>query len=210
MPTIARIPITNIYADGDYTGRILVGPKQKPMNVLLDTGSSALALDAKKYKPNLTGEISPKTWPRRILTVTEATGPEQSSQPSYRSARATQRLAFRGETRRSPILPQMICSERPTAFWVLPMLRSTTLLPCRRTRGRINTLRSRFEPVNTARSSRTSTLRLKAMKTHSNGCKPRIAITLSGWNTSPSIRSLIAVAPTLVFKSSSGDRPALN
>src|ERR1700722_6390282 len=43
------------------------------------------------------------------------------------------------------------------------------------------------------------------MKTHSNGCKPRIAITLSGWNTSPSIRSLIAIAPTIVFKSSSGE-----
>jgi hypothetical protein len=55
MAKIARVPITNIYADGDYTGRILVGPKQQPMNVLLDTGSSALALDAKKYTPNLTG-----------------------------------------------------------------------------------------------------------------------------------------------------------
>jgi hypothetical protein len=43
------------------------------------------------------------------------------------------------------------------------------------------------------------------MKTHSNGCKPRIAIALSGWNTSPSIRSLIAIAPTIVFKSSSGE-----
>src|SRR6202021_4102049 len=43
------------------------------------------------------------------------------------------------------------------------------------------------------------------MKTHSNGCKPRIAITLSGWITSPSIRSLIAIAPTIVFKSFSGE-----
>src|SRR5580704_14256615 len=43
------------------------------------------------------------------------------------------------------------------------------------------------------------------MKTNSNGCKPRIAIALSGWNTSPSIRSLIAIAPTVVFKSSSGE-----
>ncbi|HEY3704494.1 MAG TPA: pepsin-like aspartic protease [Terracidiphilus sp.] len=51
MGKLVRIPITNIYAGGDYTGRILVGPRQKPMNVLLDTGSSALALDAKKYKP---------------------------------------------------------------------------------------------------------------------------------------------------------------
>jgi len=55
MANIARVPITNIYAGGDYSGRILVGPKQQPMNVLLDTGSSALALNAKKYKPNLAG-----------------------------------------------------------------------------------------------------------------------------------------------------------
>jgi hypothetical protein len=51
MPNIARIPITNIHMDGDYTGQILVGPEQTPMNVILDTGSSALALDGHKYQP---------------------------------------------------------------------------------------------------------------------------------------------------------------
>jgi hypothetical protein len=51
MANIARIPITNVYMDGDYTGRILVGPAQQPMNVILDTGSSALALDGHKYQP---------------------------------------------------------------------------------------------------------------------------------------------------------------
>ncbi len=55
MAKIARVPITNVYADGDYTGRILVGPKKQPMNVLLDTGSSTLAFDAKKYQPNVAG-----------------------------------------------------------------------------------------------------------------------------------------------------------
>lgn len=55
MGTIARVPITNIYMGGDYTGLILVGPEQRPMNVILDTGSSALALDGAKYKPNLDG-----------------------------------------------------------------------------------------------------------------------------------------------------------
>ncbi len=54
MP-IARIPITNIYMGGDYTASILVGPDQKPMNVILDTGSSALALDGKKYQPDIAG-----------------------------------------------------------------------------------------------------------------------------------------------------------
>ena len=43
------------------------------------------------------------------------------------------------------------------------------------------------------------------MKTHSNGYKLPIAITLSGWDTSPSIRSLIVIAPTIVFKNSSGE-----
>jgi hypothetical protein len=52
MPKIARIPITNVYMDGDYTGRILVGPHNQAMNVILDTGSSALALDGRKYRPD--------------------------------------------------------------------------------------------------------------------------------------------------------------
>ena len=54
MATVVRIPITNVYAGGDYTGVILVGQAKKPMNVLLDTGSSALALDGTKYTPNFT------------------------------------------------------------------------------------------------------------------------------------------------------------
>jgi hypothetical protein len=52
MATVVRIPITNVFADGDYTGVILVGQAKKPMNVLLDTGSSALALDGTKYTPD--------------------------------------------------------------------------------------------------------------------------------------------------------------
>src|SRR6266702_3140782 len=52
MPKIVRIPITNVYMGGDYTGRILVGPHKQPMNVILDTGSSALALDGHKYHPD--------------------------------------------------------------------------------------------------------------------------------------------------------------
>jgi hypothetical protein len=60
MPNIARIPITNFFM-GDYTARILVGPDQTPLNVILDTGSSALAVDGKKYKPELTkGDKSTK------------------------------------------------------------------------------------------------------------------------------------------------------
>src|SRR5437667_152458 len=52
MPKIVRIPITNVYMNGDYTGRVLVGPHHQPMHVILDTGSSAFAVDGRKYHPD--------------------------------------------------------------------------------------------------------------------------------------------------------------
>lgn len=55
MSRTVRIPITNIYGDGDYTGRIYVGSGKTPLNVILDTGSSALAVDGKRYKPAVSG-----------------------------------------------------------------------------------------------------------------------------------------------------------
>jgi hypothetical protein len=51
MSSTIRIPITNVFMDGDYTGTIFVGSKKKPANVILDTGSSTLAVDGKKYDP---------------------------------------------------------------------------------------------------------------------------------------------------------------
>src|ERR1700683_1312966 len=50
MPNVIRIPITNVYMDGDYTGQLLIGPRQQPINVILDTGSSAFAVDGNKYQ----------------------------------------------------------------------------------------------------------------------------------------------------------------
>lgn len=61
MANIARIPITNVFMDGDYTARLLIGPKQQPLNLILDTGSSALAVDGQKYKPDPAhGDVSTK------------------------------------------------------------------------------------------------------------------------------------------------------
>jgi hypothetical protein len=50
--TVVRIPITNIYMDGDYTGTIYVGSQKRPANVILDTGSSTLAIDGSFYDPS--------------------------------------------------------------------------------------------------------------------------------------------------------------
>jgi Eukaryotic aspartyl protease len=49
---VVRIPITNIYMDGDYTGIISVGATAQNANVILDTGSSTLALDGHFYNPS--------------------------------------------------------------------------------------------------------------------------------------------------------------
>ena len=47
-----RIRITNVYMEGDYTGVIAVGSQRKATNVILDTGSSTLALDGAFYDPS--------------------------------------------------------------------------------------------------------------------------------------------------------------
>jgi len=60
MAKVVRVPVTNVYMGGDYTGRIYVGPENTPLNVILDTGSSAFA-DGKKYKPTLSGIGADKT-----------------------------------------------------------------------------------------------------------------------------------------------------
>jgi hypothetical protein len=49
--TTIQMPITNIYMDGDYTGLIYLGSQKKPANVILDTGSSTLAIDGNSYDP---------------------------------------------------------------------------------------------------------------------------------------------------------------
>jgi hypothetical protein len=47
--TTVRLPIANVYMDGDYTGTIYVGSQKKPVKVILDTGSSTLAIDGSFY-----------------------------------------------------------------------------------------------------------------------------------------------------------------
>jgi hypothetical protein len=47
--TTVRMPITNAVLGDDYTGIISVGTDKKVLNVLLDTGSSTLAIDGTAY-----------------------------------------------------------------------------------------------------------------------------------------------------------------
>ena len=47
--TVVRMPITNTILGDDYTGLVTVGNDKKQLNVLLDTGSSTLAIDGTAY-----------------------------------------------------------------------------------------------------------------------------------------------------------------
>jgi hypothetical protein len=51
-PQSLRIPITNVYGGGDYTAALLIGSHKQPANVIVDTGSSTLAVTPKIYDPS--------------------------------------------------------------------------------------------------------------------------------------------------------------
>jgi hypothetical protein len=61
-----RIPITNIFGGGDYTAQILVGSNSVPANVILDTGSSTLAVTQEKYKAAQDADLNPTAWAQAI------------------------------------------------------------------------------------------------------------------------------------------------
>jgi hypothetical protein len=59
MPQIIRMPINNSLMGSDYTGRVLVGGGRLGVDVILDTGSSTLAVDGRIFDP--TKEPATKT-----------------------------------------------------------------------------------------------------------------------------------------------------
>jgi hypothetical protein len=64
--TAIRIPITNVYANGDFTAVIYVGSNNTPANVILDTGSSTLALNQSTYQPLSDGDLRPTPYAQVI------------------------------------------------------------------------------------------------------------------------------------------------
>src|SRR5260221_13770265 len=64
---IVRLPITNTIADGDYTAEIRVGSQGKIANVILDTGSSTLAVKPGKYKPSTDTDLKPTALAQDVI-----------------------------------------------------------------------------------------------------------------------------------------------
>ncbi len=68
---ILKIPITNYYASGDYTANLLIGQQKTPVNLILDTGSSTLAVksildEASGYDPTKDSTLQTTTYYQEI------------------------------------------------------------------------------------------------------------------------------------------------
>jgi aspartyl protease len=76
MATGLKIPITNIYGQGDYTGQIKVGSSGVAANVILDTGSSTLAIKSAVYDPSADDTMKTTTLAQDVIYGTGGwTGP---------------------------------------------------------------------------------------------------------------------------------------
>jgi hypothetical protein len=52
MTQSVLVPITNVYAKGDYTAEVRIGSQEQPANLILDSGSSTLVVQAEDYDPS--------------------------------------------------------------------------------------------------------------------------------------------------------------
>lgn len=62
-----RIPITNVFGGGDYTAQIQVGSQKAPANVILDTGSSTIAVQLTSYDPTKDSDLTPTPYAQEVM-----------------------------------------------------------------------------------------------------------------------------------------------
>ncbi|NVK87056.1 MAG: A1 family peptidase [Gammaproteobacteria bacterium] len=65
-PLTLKIPITNVYANGDYTMDVLIGSEQRKARVILDTGSSTFAVHPVNYCPESDHYLTPTPYAQDI------------------------------------------------------------------------------------------------------------------------------------------------
>jgi len=58
MPQYLELPITNVFAKGDYCVSIEVGAHKQKVNLILDTGSSTLVVDNAKYNASIDDDLT--------------------------------------------------------------------------------------------------------------------------------------------------------
>ena len=65
-PKTVRVPISNVYGGGDYTAQISVGSQKALCNVIMDTGSSTLAVKQGTYKPKADTSLKPSPYAQDV------------------------------------------------------------------------------------------------------------------------------------------------
>jgi hypothetical protein len=68
---VLRVPITNVYCGSDYTAQLAVGAGGAKANLILDTGSSTLAIEPSAYSGREDTDLKPSTL---LQLVTYGTG----------------------------------------------------------------------------------------------------------------------------------------
>jgi Eukaryotic aspartyl protease len=61
-----KVPITNIYGGGDFTAEIRMGSQAVAANVIVDTGSSTLAVQQTNYKAADDNALNPTAWAQDV------------------------------------------------------------------------------------------------------------------------------------------------
>ena len=61
MSSILKLPITNVYAKGDYCATLHIGSEQSPVNLIIDSGSSTLVVKEENYQASKDKHLTPTT-----------------------------------------------------------------------------------------------------------------------------------------------------
>src|SRR5277367_646386 len=65
-PKTVRVPINNVYGGGDYTAQMSVGSENAVVNLIMDTGSSTLAVKKGTYKPASDKNLKPSAYAQDV------------------------------------------------------------------------------------------------------------------------------------------------
>jgi hypothetical protein len=93
-----QVPITNVYGGGDYTAQIEIGSEKKKANVIMDTGSSTLAVTPKVYDPSADKHVKATALAQDVIYGTGGwTGPVVKTALSLGSAALESYIALTDE-----------------------------------------------------------------------------------------------------------------
>ncbi len=63
---ILKLPITNVYAKGDFTAELFIGSEKQSVNLILDTGSSTLVIEPPAYQPEFDKSLTATTLAQEV------------------------------------------------------------------------------------------------------------------------------------------------